>query len=819
MKGYLCNKLIMAESMTERKILFGLIVVWLFPVYLFSQQNKSITAIRVKEHPKIDGIIDSVWQQAPAATGFYEYDPGDGIPAPPEYKTEVKILYDDRGIYLLAVMHDPEPASIARIFSLRDQFTMSDMFVFLVNPFKAPGNNYLFGVSASGAQLDGIQSSSEHTDISWNAVWKSAVKITDKGWQAEMFIPYSALRFPKKDKQEWAVNFTRNIMHPRKKYSWIKIDKTKKGDMLLFTGRLTGIENIRPPVRLSLYPYTSANWSHYKGETEFHPAFGMDLKYGLNENFTLDMTLIPDFSDVPYDDVVLNLGPFEQFYGENRPFFTEGMQLFKHGYTFYSRRIGDRPMDFYKPYLEKSPTEIIVENPEKTHLINAVKLSGRTGKGLGIGILNAITNKEEAILEDTLSHQTRRILTSPYTNYNISVVDYAFGQGNSAGVMNAFTWRAGDYRDANVTTAFYNLYLQNHTLQIEGKNSVSMVHDTVITPGFFSRLEISKRFGKHEGGFEFHLSDTRYDNRDLGFMRHNNFVIYDFYYKYGILKPTKYFNAFHFSADIGLDHIYKPYGIYRKDVSFGVFATTKKYFSAGGRMSFISDTKDFYEPRVPGRYYLDPAQMRYRIFISTDYRKKIALDAGIFGHKYLYTCGKSYHFEFKPRLRPTNQFLLQYKFFYGITYNEKGFVAVLPDGNILFGNRDKKTISQKLQADYYFTVKSALSLSMRHYWAPVTYTGYFLLNPDGSLSRVKVTDRNDNLNFNVWNLDVGYNWEFAPGSQLTLLYRNSFFNTDDQSGLSFTENFHNLFMQPQKHQFIIKAIYYLDYNSTIRKWF
>ena len=786
---------------------------------IFSQQTKTATAVRTDRPPKIDGKKDSIWLKAPPTSGFYEYEPGNGIPAPPEYKTEIRILYDDKGLYVLAEMHDPDPASIARIFSLRDQWTMSDRFIFAVNPFKAPGNNYLFGVSASGSQTDGIQINNRNTDLSWNAVWKSAVKITSQGWNAEIFIPYSALRFPKKTKQEWAVNFMRDIMKMRKKYSWTKIDKTKKGDLLLFMGRLEGLENLKPPVRLSLYPYVTTNLTRYKGHVRWDPAFGMDLKYGLNENFTLDMTLIPDFSDVPYDDIVLNLGPFEQFYGENRPFFTEGMQLFKHGYTFYSRRIGARPIDYYKVFYEKRPSEIILENPEKTRLLNAVKLSGRTDKGMGIGILNAVTHKAEAVLEDTLTGEKRKILTAPYTNYNVTVADYAFGEGNSAGIMNAFTWRAGNYRDANVTTGFYNLYFLHHTLQVQGKTSVSVIYDSVAVPGLFSRLEISKTVKEHEGGIEFFLSDTKFDNRDLGFMRHNNFVIYDFYYRYRILKPTRHLNAMHLSVDVGLDHLYKPYGLFRKDISFGGFLTNKKFLSLGGRMALVSDTKDYYEPRMPGRYYIDPAKMRYRIFFSTDYRKKAAFDLGFFGQKYLKTCGKSYFMEFKPRLRLTDQFIFRYQLLYGQTYNEKGFVSFLPGGQILFGNRDKKTVSQKLQADYYFTVKSALSLSMRHYWAPVHYTAYYLLKDDGRLMRFDPGNRNDNLNFNVWNLDIGYNWEFAPGSQLTLLYRNSFFNTDRRYDLRFDENLENLFRQPQKHQFILKAIYYLDYNTSIRKWF
>jgi hypothetical protein len=771
--------------------------------------------VRVSRPVKIDGVQDSVWNAAPVSSGFVEYKPGFGDPAGAEYETEVRIMYDNTSLYVLAVMHDPDPSGITREFGLRDQMILSDYFALMINPFRVPGNTYIFGVTASGAQMDGIVG--EQMDINWNAVWKSAVKFYDKYWVVEMAIPYSALRFQKAREAVWGINFIRMVTRTRKEYAWNFIDKTKEGDMVQFLGNLKGLRNLKPPVRLSLYPYSSINYSVFQGEKKLSPGFGLDLKYGLNENFTLDMTLIPDFSDVPYDDVILNLGPFEQFYSENRPFFTEGMQLFNRSGIFYSRRIGSRPMDFYKPYYEKNQGEIVVENPQVTKLINAFKLTCRTSSGLGIGLLNAVVNKSEAVLSDTLSGETRRILTSPYTNYNVAVLDYAFGKNNSVGVINTHTFRAGDYPDSNVTAFFYDLNFSHNTLRISGNNRLSVKYDSVYHPGYNMNFEVSKKIRQHGFGFEFYLADDQYDINDLGFMRNNNYVIYDFYYSYSILKPVKRFNSLKASLDVGLDHRFKPYGIFRRDVGFRLFATTRKFFSFGTRIRLISDTKDYYEPRVPGRFYLDPAKARMSVFVSTDYRKRFAFDAHAGKTTYLHVCGDSYSFGFNPRFRFSNQFKLKYGFFYKQIYDEKGFVDF--DGtDIIFGKRDVKTVSQKITADYYFTVKSAVSLSLRHYWSPVVYSRFFKLNEDGSLSPVNYS-KDKNFNFNVWNLDLGYTWEFAPGSQLTVLYRNSLQNSDRAYQLSYGENLDKLFRQPQRHNFIIKAIYYLDYNTVIKKWF
>ncbi len=210
-------------------------------------------------------------------------------------------------------------------------------------------------------------------------------KITDEGWVAEIEIPYSALRFPNNDLQTWGINFAREIRRIREISSWNFVDKKIDG-ILNQSGVVTGIENIKPPLRLSFEPYLSTSLLKEPESNAWDFKFngGMDLKYGISESFTLDMTLIPDFSQVPSDDQVVNLGPFETYYSEKRQFFTEGVELFSKGDVFYSRRVGSEPMG-YDDIEENYPPENIIENPEQTQLLNATKLSGRTSSGTGIG--------------------------------------------------------------------------------------------------------------------------------------------------------------------------------------------------------------------------------------------------------------------------------------------------------------------------------------------------------------------------------------------------------------------------------------------------
>ena len=254
-----------------------------------------------------------------------------------------------------------------------------------------------FCCHTAGVQID-IKYSNDGESSSWNAVWESATSIDEKGWVVEMKIPYSALRFPEVDKQLWGINFGREIRRKRERQWWNFIDPTVDG-FLTQAGRLTGIENIKPPVRLFFFPYASSyvesNTASEGGEAYSFNA-GMDLKYGLNDAFTLDMTLIPDFGQARFDNQVLNLSAFEVQFNENRQFFTEGLELFTKADLFYSRRVGGTPFNFFRVEDQLSATEEIRDNPAQSQLINATKISGRNKKGLGIGFFNAIEGGGES---------------------------------------------------------------------------------------------------------------------------------------------------------------------------------------------------------------------------------------------------------------------------------------------------------------------------------------------------------------------------------------------------------------------------------------
>ena len=290
-------------------------------LFSFSQTKKSVSTKKTTENISIDAELNEAsWKDAEIATDFVSLEPKNGTPIPEEFKTEVKILYSNDAIYIGAKLYDPNPEKILKELVERDEIGTSDFFGIFINGYNDGQQEFRFFVTAANGQVDTNFTSSEGEDGSWNAIWESNAKITDFGYVIEMKIPYAALRFPEKDKQIWGLNFFREVRRERQKYTWSPIDN-KIGAISQQAGLLTGIENIKTPTRLFLIPYSSFYLSGSETQkTKGELKGGLDIKYGINDAFTLDAILVPDFGQTKFDNVVLNLGPFEQQFNENRPF-------------------------------------------------------------------------------------------------------------------------------------------------------------------------------------------------------------------------------------------------------------------------------------------------------------------------------------------------------------------------------------------------------------------------------------------------------------------------------------------------------------------
>jgi len=776
--------------------------------------RKKINISKVTESPRIDGVLDDIaWKNAAIAANFVERTPVNGRPEPDHLKTEVKIVYDNLGIYFGATMYDPEPHKIPREFTERDQIGNHDFFFISLNGYNDNQQSFQFAVTTAGVQFD-AKMINDKEDTSWNAVWYSAVSINHDSWVAEIFIPYSELRFPDNNVHVWGLNMEREFRRERTRYSWNHIDNTR-GGFLIYDGEIHGIENIETPIRLSLQPYLSTYVNSYDGKSELVFNGGLDLKYGINDAFTLDMVLIPDFGQTRFDETVLNLSAFEVQYTEQRPFFTEGTELFSKGGLFYSRRVGGSPTGF--PTLEES--EEIKTYPSRIDLLNAVKISGRTSGGLGIGFFNAITKKTYATIENTETETTRRELVEPLANYNVLVLDQRFGQNNSVTLVNTNVFREGNFRDANATALLLDLTNKSNTFRYYSyiKNSWVMTDNTKY--GAAGRALISNISGKHRytGSVNFRTQD--YDINDLGFTTNTNFISYYGYYGYRTLQPTENFNSIFFNLNLNLNRRLDPDLYYAYNLNMTSSFTTRDFLSFGaGFEATPFGINDIYEPRENGRHVAQPAYYNPWAWMSTDYRKKFAFDINLNWMKFDELNRETATLRISPRFRFSDRFSLFASGSFSTSKIEQGFVNRI-ENEIIFGQRDRNTTITSLESRYIFNEKMALNLLFRHYMSEVTYHQFYTLEMNGDLSPNSVYQTNHDTTFNSWNLDLKYTWWFAPGSQITFLYRNAIDSFFDRSGINYGDNLTYLFDRPQFHSFSVRISYFLDYNRTLGKIF
>ena len=787
-------------------------------------QKKVLQTKFTSEKIEIDGKLDeAIWQSVPVATDFIMFDPDNGKKIPENKKTEIRVLYDNDAIYIGALMLDENPEKILKEITQRDSFGTSDLFGVFINGFNDGQQDFQFFVNAADGQADCITTDTNGEDYSWDAVWKSKAVITDKGWVVEIRIPYAALRFSSEKKQTWGLNFFREIKRDRQKYTWNLID-SKLGTFTQQTGILEGIENIKPPTRLFLLPYSSFYVNaNDRQKTKGTLKGGLDLKYGINDAFTLDMILVPDFGQTKYDDQILNLGPFEQEFNENRPFFTEGTDLFSKGNLVYSRRIGGIPTNS----ATVQTNEEIIDNPANINLINALKISGRTKNGLGVGILNAVTEKTAAVIRNNDTQEVRKEIVEPLANYNVLVVDQRFRKNSSLAFVNTNVTRNGSFRDGNVSALVWDLNTKKNTYSLSGDFKYSYINAVEDKKGINSQLNFSETSGKFRYGIGADITTKDFDNNDLGINFETNF--YSFYgnTSYRILNPTKYFNSFNARINAYSQFQKETGKIQSGNINFQINSNTKKnnYFGFGIDASPI-ETFNYYEARTADRYVITPAEISAFVYISSNYNKPFAFDFNPSYAVYNENGRNSYGFSASPRYRFNDKLSINYAFDFLRKNNNKGYIDSIDDdlnaatpNTIIFANRNVITYSNTFSGKYALNSRMTFNLSVRHYWSYAENKNILSLQQNGRLTDYTGYATNKNSSFYSWNTDLSYSWWFAPGSQLSILYRNNAGAFDRNINKDFRNNVTNLLTNDAlNHVFSISVRYFIDYNQIKNKF-
>jgi hypothetical protein len=782
-------------------------------LFTFSQTKKSVSTKKTTENISIDAELNEAsWKDAEIATDFVSLEPKNGTPIPEEFKTEVKILYSNDAIYIGAKLYDPNPEKILKELVERDEIGTSDFFGIFINGYNDGQQEFRFFVTAANGQVDTNFTSSEGEDGSWNAIWESNAKITDFGYVIEMKIPYAALRFPEKDKQTWGLNFFREVRRERQKYTWSPIDN-KIGAISQQAGLLTGIENIKTPTRLFLIPYSSFYLSGSETQkTKGELKGGLDIKYGINDAFTLDAILVPDFGQTKFDNVVLNLGPFEQQFNENRPFFTEGTDLFSKGNLLYSRRIGQTP-DLNLNLAENES----VENPGAINLLNALKISGRDKDGLGIGFLNAITERTMATATNSDDNSTRQVEVSPLTNYNVMVFDQRFNQNSSVTFINTNVTRNGSFRDANVTGLLFDLNNKTNKYNLSGGLKSSSINDIENKNGYNASLYFAETNGKFRYSFGSEYMSKNFEINDLGINFRTNYYSFSGNTNYRILNPNKTFNTFRINLNSYFEFYTPTNQIQASNFNVNINSTNKKNHFFGGGIDFNPfKNYDYYEPRVTNRFFVKPETAGGWLYFSSNYNNKFAIDFEPFITHVINENRYEAGVNISPRYRFSDKFSLVYGFNYFKQKNDIGFID-FEDSNIIFARRDRDTYTNSITSKFSISSVMNFNLSVRHYWSLAENNKINNLNEDGSLSTNTTYTGNRNSNFSTWNLDLSYSWWFAPGSQMSILYRNNAGTFDRTVNKDFGSNFSNLFEDNLNHVLSVSVRYFIDYNQA-KNW-
>ncbi len=789
------------------------------------QSKKSLTTKRTQSKISVDGDLNEPdWQTVKAGTDFIQFSPAYGQAA--TEKTEVKILYDDDAIYVGAVVHFNDRDSIYDNLAERDNAEETDWLAITFDPYQSGLNGFTFQVSASGVQTD-VLNIGEEEDYQWNAVWISKVQINDDNWVAEIQIPYSALRFPKKDIQTWGVNFGRLIYAKREISFWNDTDPNGPA-LINYMGILEGIENIKSPVRLAISPYISAYLENgpdpitNEVNTSTRFAGGADIRYGINDAFTVDMTLVPDFGQVRFDNQIYNLSPFEIQFNENRQFFKEGRDLFDKGEIFYSRRIGAEPRFAGALDSELEEGEEIVSNPAVSQLLNATKISGRTKSGLGIGVFNGITNNMYAVVEDSLGNQ-RQILTDPLTNYNVLAFDQNLKNNSSVSLVNTNVIRNGDYYDANTTALVFDLFTKEQKFNLYGNGTMSnQFFDTTNISGHRAEIGLYKSSGKLQYGVEYFEMSDQFDINDLGFQTNNNERTISADVEYRTYEPRGASLSHWYSFGTSYSKLYTPSEFTSAEITYSIGSTWKNFLTTAMWGGFTPRGQDdYFEPRVPGKFFHKPPGQWVNTIISSNFNKPYAIEVFGYGFNRDKKGWSGYSVTLTNRFRIGSRWMIIHDYTYSNTTNDEGIALgdnlAFDGNNPIFGKRDIRSVENRLTLRHFFTNTMTLSFIGRHFWTNIEYNDYFGLGDNGRGYLVNYTGEDSegnslhNTNFNAFTIDMVFNWVFAPGSVLSLVWKNSIFDQNDKVNINYLQNTSDLFSLTSTNSISIKVLYYLDY--------
>jgi hypothetical protein len=812
--------------------IFITIIFLLAPTLLMADSTKVTTKItpelqayKINPHPPtIDGRLDDAIWQSPNIEKAHlaiQRSPENGMAA--TESTVVAVAYDDAAIYIAFWCYDSEPEKIARQLVRRDRTSQADLVTVRIDPFHDHQNGNAFEVNASGVQRDCRYYNENNSDMSWDAVWESNVSTQPWGWSAEIRIPYSCLRFSEKDEHTWGLDLIRRINRKNEYNGWAFAPSSDGGFVSNF-GHLNNIKGIKPAGHTEILPYLVSNATNSpvtlqnRDGWDYGKNAGLDLKYGISTDLTLDATFNPDFGQVELDQPVLNLSAYETVFSERRPFFLEGSDLFSTPFTlFYSRRIG-RP-----PQGNINDPEFIdyADYPNATTILGAVKLTGKLFSRTSIALLNAVTPEEKAeytaetnIQLDPIWHTdtvsidtvTRKGVVEPKANYTVLRVKQEILRNSSIGAIMTMVNQDG-YHPALTGGLDWRLNTNNNDWSTTGQVIFSRVDNK--NTGYGIDAIISKDGGKHlTGGTNLTIKSPDLRINRLGYTsRVNNRSIaswaqYRTQDKWWVIRES--YNNLNFNSAWNYDGINIGLsGSYNMTIIF------TNYWSLSGGGTIQAEKYSDVETRGNGLWVWKeyPTYSAWG-YLGTDSRKKLMLEINPSGGT---DRGGTWFdgyvgFTYRPRSNMEFSFGTNYHYAKKATY----WVNNIGDQS-LFADLDNDQISLRGSAGIVLNRNLSIQLSGQGMSAGLNYKNprYYLGDNNYSAS-----DPNQNYygyNYTALNSTLLIRWEYRPGSTLYLVWTRAASVFDDTvNNLDISRDINRMFSGDAENLFLVKASYWMN---------
>ena len=831
--------------------------------------------------PTIDGLLDEPdWAGAMAARSFVVFEPNEGMPA--SQATEARVLYGADAVYVGIRAFDTSPDSIVARLARRDERPHSDWLDVVIDSYHDRRTAFRFGVNPAGVKSDGYLFDDVEEDDTWDAVWDVATSTDDRGWTAEFRIPYSQLRFDGAAVQTWGINFARFIARHLERSLWAPISR---GDGALVSrfGELSGLRDLSPPARLEILPYSLSRLRRAPGSTgdPFHSpndlsaAAGADLKYGITTDLTLDVTINPDFGQVEADPAQVNLTAFETFFPERRPFFVEGSNIFSFRFSegdgdmaseglFYSRRIGRPPQG-------RTPGSLHSDSPDQTRILGAMKLSGKTRSGWTLGLLHALTGREEAQLADAAGSLGEQVV-EPFAQYGMGRVSRDFREGRSAvGLIS--TWTARDPAAAETLALHSEAYTagidarhrfgddrfvaSGYLLGSTVRGSTAAITRTQRSPArYFQRPDAdhtdfdpartaldgwagSASFSKISGGYWRYGTGVMarspgFDSNDLGFMREADFVASWAWAGYNHYQPSGHFQRWNLNVNA-----WAPYSFggepFQKGGNVNGSFTLNNFW--GGFAGVMRNTGGFSNTALRGGPMLrrDPSWGGWFGFWS-DSRKPLQIETGNNWQATPENDSWSYGTDASLRWRPSSRATVSAGPFMNWRRESLQWAGRFDPESpaYLFGRLAQTTAGITARADWTFSPTLSLQLYAQPFVSAGAYSDFKrVADPrarayddrftavqsraaaDGSLHADINGDgapesfRNPDFNVKQFRSNLVLRWEYRPGSTFFAVWSQGRDHYARHGDFSFGSDLGTLLQQPGDDVFMVKLSYWI----------